>query len=388
MKKKVCIITTTRADYGFFLPLIKLIKKSEKLELQIIASGTHLEEKYGNTINEIIADKNTINARVSIIHDASDLGILETMSDAVKKIGVVIKDLNPDMVILLGDRFETFSIASSCVILNIPISHISGGDVTFGANDDIFRHCITKMSYLHFVACEQYKNRVIQLGENPKRVFSVGSLSVEGIHNFDFLSKMEIEKEIGIKLDSTLLATFHPITMETESQSEQFAEFLSAIAAQNRYNFLFTSPNADNRRDDLVKMLDEFVIKFPQKIKIVNSLGTKKYLSIMRYCVGVIGNSSSGILEVPSFKKPTINIGNRQKGRVSADSIIHCKSDKNEILRALTTISSASFLKKLSFVKNPYEQKDTAKKIVKKIEEVIYSKIKPKQFFDIKNENF
>ena len=383
MKKKICIITTTRAEYSFFKPLIRHIKKSDKLELQIIVTGTHLEEKYGHTLDEILNDGNKPDACVKIMADDSKLGIINTMSAAVKNVGEAIDKLKPDMVLLLGDRYEAFSIASACLILGVPIAHISGGDVTYGAYDDMFRHSITKMSYLHFTSCEEYRRRVIQLGESPDRVFSVGSLSVENILKIDLLTKLEIEKYLGFPLDNVLLATFHPTTMEVNSQSEQFEQFLMAVAQQNYYKFLFTRPNADTNREELSLKLDEFSKKYPEKVKVVESLGVLRYLSAMKYSAGVIGNSSSGILESPSLKKGTINIGNRQKGRICADSVINCDAKKDDILEAIKLLSSADFQKKLLNVESPYEKENISENIVSKIEEVIYQNFKPKLFFDL-----
>lgn len=383
MKKKICIITTTRAEYSFFKPLIRCIKKSDKLELQIIATGTHLEEKYGYTLDEILNDGNKPDICVKIMDDDSELGIINTMSAAVKNVGEAIDKLKPDMVLLLGDRYEAFSIASACVILGVPIAHISGGDVTYGAYDDMFRHSITKMSYLHFTSCEEYRRRVIQLGESPDRVFSVGSLSIENILKIDLLTKPEIEKYLGFSLDNVLLATFHPTTMESDSQSEQFEQFLMAVGEQNLYKFLFTRPNADTNREELSLKLDKFSKKYPEKIKVVESLGVLRYLSAMKYSTGVVGNSSSGILEAPSLKKGTINIGNRQKGRICADSVINCVAKKDDILRAIELLSSADFQKKLLTVKSPYEKENTSENIVSKIEEVVYQDFKPKLFFDL-----
>lgn len=383
MKKKVCIITSTRADYGFFRPLIKAVKSSEKLQLQIIVTGTHLEKKYGHTIDEILNDGNIPNLTVPIIADDTKSGILQTMADATKKVGDAILQLLPDMVVVLGDRYEIFSIASACVISGVPIAHISGGDVTYGAYDDIFRHCITKMSYLHFASCEEYRQRVIQLGEAPNRVFSVGSVAIENLRSQQLLPKPEIEEKVGFNLDNTLLATFHPTTMETASQGKQFQELLSALEEQNDYNVIFTMPNADTNREELVAMLNEFATRNPKKVKIVESLGSLNYLSVMKYCAGIIGNSSSGIMEAPSFKKATINIGNRQKGRICAASVINCAAKKEEILQALETLASKEFQEIVANVINPYEQENTSAKIVKKLEEVILQQIRPKEFFNI-----
>jgi GDP/UDP-N,N'-diacetylbacillosamine 2-epimerase (hydrolysing) len=301
IKKKICFISSTRADYGYLRPLILAMQKSANLQPQLIATGTHFEEKYGNTIDEIRSDL-TPDAAVKIISDVAGIDVLQTMSNALLEVGKKIQQLAPDMVVALGDRYEMFAIAASCVALGIPLSHISGGDVTYGANDDIYRHCLTKMSYLHFTSCEKYRSRIIQLGEDPQRVFNVGSLSVEAAKNMKFLSQDELEKEIGFDLKKTMLATFHPVTNELESQTQQFRELLEAAISQQQFYFLFTAPNADASRENLAALLDDYAKKFPQKIKVVSSLGSLKYLSAMNYCVGVIGNSSSGILRHQASK--------------------------------------------------------------------------------------
>jgi UDP-hydrolysing UDP-N-acetyl-D-glucosamine 2-epimerase len=381
--KKVCIITATRAEYGLLRPLIFELKKNPNIETQIIATGTHLDKRYGYTLNEILNDGLKPNACIEIIENDTQTGILSTMANAIKKVGKELKKLNPYMVVLLGDRYEIFAVASACVILNIPIAHISGGDITYGAYDDMFRHSITKMSNLHFTSCEEYKNRVIQLGENPESVFNFGSLSIENIKNLTLLSKHQLNEELNIDLENTLLATFHPVTMENSTQKEQFSELLEALIEQKKYNVLFTRANADTNSSELNKILDEFVQIHPQKIKVVESLGVLKYLSAMKYCAGVIGNSSSGILETPSFRIPTINIGNRQKGRLQASSILNCEAKKDGILKALDKISSNKFKRILEKAKNPYEGENTARKIANEVEIFVNKFNKIKEFYDI-----
>lgn len=384
MKKRICVISATRADYSFLKPLLDQLKQRNKIILQIIITGTHLEKRYGYTIQEIIADGYNPNACIQIIENDIPMGILSTMSNAIKKVGKTIEQLAPDMVILLGDRYETFSIASACVIFNIPIAHISGGDVTYGAYDDMFRHAITKMSYLHFVSCEEYRNRVIQMGENPDRVFTVGSLSVENLLKTKLYSKDQIEAFLDFPVENSLLATFHPVTMESVYQRQQFNELLLALSEKKEYNVIFTRPNADTNRSELNRILNEFAKKNPKKVKVVESLGVTKYLSVMKYCIGVIGNSSSGILEAPSLKKGSINIGNRQKGRISANSVIHCNANKAEILKAIDLLVSEKFQKIVKTVKNPYQQTNTSERIAKEIEKIIYERIKIKEFYNLR----
>lgn len=384
MKKKLCIISSSRSDYGFFKPLIVQINNTKKFDLKIIATGTHLEESYGSSINDILKD-NLKPIKIKTFVSDSDQGIIETIANVAKYIGSELIKINPDLVFLVGDRYETLTLAQLCVVLNIPVAHISGGDLTIGANDDMFRHAISKLSQLHFTSCEDYKKRVIQLGEEPKRVFNAGSLSLENIDNLALLSKNEIENDLKINLTNALLATFHPVTMEKNSQNNQFDELLKAIDIQKKYQFIFTLPNQDNGRDDLVKKLNNFAKKNPHKVKIFTSLGTHKYLSIMKHCSGVIGNSSSGILEAPSFKIPTINIGNRQQGRICAKSVINCLPLAKEILKSLDKIDKPNFKKILKTTINPYKKKNSSQFIIKTIENYLSStNINHKKFYDLK----
>lgn len=381
--KKVCVITSTRAEYGLLRPLIFDIKKNSNLELQILVTGTHLDKKYGYTLAEILNDEIKPNACIEIIEDDTKTGILSTMANATKKIGEELQKLKPDIVVLLGDRYETFAIASACVILNIPIAHISGGDITYGAYDDMFRHSITKMSNLHFTSCEEYRKRVIQLGENPETVFNVGSLSFENIKNLNLLSLEQINEDLGIDIKNTILATFHPVTMENSTQKEQLQELLDALVEQKKYTVLFTKANADTDSSELNEMLDNYHIRFPKKIKVVDSLGVLRYLSVMKHCACVIGNSSSGIIETPSFKVATINIGNRQKGRIQAQSILNCESKKTDILKAIEKFSEPEFLQILKTTKNHYEGENTVKIIVQQIEIFVNKLNTLKSFYDL-----
>ncbi len=382
--KKICVVTATRAEYGLLRPLMINLRQSQKIQLQVIVTGTHLEKEYGETINEIIQDGFEPDKCIRIIHDDTPIGILHTMSNAIKGVGEALQTLKPDLLTLLGDRYETCAIASAAVVLGIPIAHLHGGEVTYGAYDEVFRHAITKMSYIHFTSTEEYRNRVIQMGESPKRVFNVGALGVENVLNVKLLSKEELEKETGFPMKNTLLATFHPVTMESISQENQFKALLDAIVEHPNFNILFTRPNADTNRQQLNNMLDIYSNKLRNRMKVVESMGVAKYLSAMKYCAGVIGNSSSGIIEAPSMKVGTINIGNRQRGRISANSVIHCESVKEDIIQALCQLSSVKFQDSLATIVNPYEGINTSKTIALQLENTLMSEFKPKEFYDIK----
>ena len=381
--KKVCVVTATRAEYGLLKSLLYKLSKSENTILQIIVTGTHLEKKYGETINEILEDGFKPDKCVPIIQDDTTYGVLTTMSNAIKDVGRALQSLSPDVVVLLGDRYETLSIASSAVILGIPIAHLYGGEITYGAYDELFRHAITKMAYLHFTSTDVYRRRVIQMGESPERVFNVGALGVENILNTNLLSKNELESVIDFPMDNTILVTFHPVTTEVNSQKEQFKALLDAVIDYPQYKALFTRPNADTNSTHLNEMLDEYSFKYRNRIKVVDSLGVVKYLSAMKYCAGVVGNSSSGIVEAPSMKVGTINVGNRQKGRISADSVIHCTPIKSEIIKSFNKLSSLEFKQSLSEIVNPYEGKNTSEVIIDKLLGFLELGFTNKVFYDI-----
>jgi UDP-hydrolysing UDP-N-acetyl-D-glucosamine 2-epimerase len=380
--KKICVVTATRAEYGLLRPVLFKLNQSNRVQLQIIVTGTHLEKKYGETIKEIRQDGFTPDNSIRIFVNDTPKGILGTMANAIKSVGEAFENLKPDLIVLLGDRYETLAIASAAAVLGIPIAHLYGGEVTYGAYDEVFRHAITKMSYYHFTATDEYRKRVIQMGESPERVFCVGSLGVENVLNIELLSKTELESKIDFCMDNTLLITFHPVTMELGSQKAQFEALLEAICKNSNYNSLITRSNADTNRSELDDILDRYS-KNNNKMKVVDSLGVVKYLSAMKYSAGVVGNSSSGIVEAPSMKVGTIDIGNRQKGRIRAKSIIHCNPTKKDIIEALEILNSEDFNNNLASIINPYEGKETSTNIATRLEELVYSDCKPKEFFNL-----
>lgn len=365
---KVCIITATRAEYGIFKPLLAELSKNKDIDLQIIATGTHLSNKYGHTIDMIMADGFKVNKQVDILDDTdSSMGIIKTMSRAQLGIGEALTELQPELVVVLGDRYELIPIVSSAVILNIPVCHIHGGEISEGALDDMFRHAVTKMSTLHFPACEEYRNNLLQMGENPAYVFNYGSLGVENVNNLQVLSRKEISEYVGFSVNKhTLLVTFHPITTESDSQLTQFMALLDALnELDDSYSYIFTRPNSDQGREELNNALDSFATN--HKCFVSESLGMLRYLSAMKYCGAVVGNSSSGIIEAPSFKVATIDIGNRQKGRTCANSVIHVPSDKETIKKAIKEIDRDEYQNLLQCISNPYEGENTSKKMAETI---------------------
>ena len=384
MAKKIRIsaITTTRADYGIMRPLLLKLDKEMWCDLRICVSGTHLLEEYGYTINEIIEDGLNIVYKLKIrsIEENQIMKTADIMSETIKGFSEYFLDEKPDAVLLLGDRYEIFEVAASATICNIPIIHIAGGETTQGAMDEVFRHSITKMSYLHLASTEEYRRRIIQLGENPKRVFNTGALGVENVRKVKCLSKKELEDNLGFRLDKDYaVVTFHPVTLENNSALKQLKELLKVIGKHKDMKFIITKANADIDGEKINNELEKFVRKNDHCL-LVASLGTLRYFSAIKYSRCVIGNSSSGIVEVPSFNKPTINIGDRQKGRIQSNSIINCKPYEEDIEKALS--KALRFNKK---VINPYGNGNSSDKMLKVIKKVFYdNKIDlKKEFYDL-----
>ena len=370
-KLKICAVTTTRADYGIMRPLLVKLNKEKWCDLKLAVTGTHLLKQFGYTIKEIEKDNLNIDAKISIMSRANDNPV-ETgkiMAKTVSKFTEYFDTSKPDVVLLLGDRFETFEVAAAATVSMIPVIHIAGGETTEGAIDEVFRHSITKMSYLHLASTEEYRKRIIQLGEEPERVYNTGALGVENVLNVKCFSKDELSKELGFELDRPYgVVTFHPVTLESGSVVKQLKELLKVLHEHQEMKFIITKANADQSGERINEELEKFVKKNKNCI-VVSSLGTLKYFSAIEYSDVVIGNSSSGIVEVPSFNKPTINIGNRQRGRIQAESVINCKPEKEDIERALK--KALKFNKK---VKNPYGDGKTSDKMIKIIKNTFFGK--------------
>jgi len=384
-KRRICIVTGSRAEYGLLYWLIKEVKADKDLKLQLIVTGMHLSSEFGSTYKEIEKDfKIDKKIDMQLSFDTS-VGISRSMGIAQTSIAEAYNELKPDIVVVLGDRYEIFSAASAAMIAKIPIAHIHGGEITEGSWDDCIRHCISKMSHLHFTATEEYKNRVIQLGEHPNRVFNVGGVGIENIKRLKLLSKNELENLINFKLNKrNLLITFHPVTLDNNTSQEQFQELLDAINKLDDTNIIFTKTNSDLNGKVINKMIDGYTSGNPKKSIGFTSLGQLRYLSTLQYVDAVVGNSSSGLLEAPSFKIGTINIGDRQKGRIKAPSVINCEPKKNSILVALTELYSKKFLKILKTSINPYGDGHSSQKIIKKIKKVNLNTILKKSFYDLK----
>lgn len=382
MRKKICFVTGSRADYGLLYPLLKKIRgEGEKeFDLKIIATGMHLSREFGSTYKSIKRDGFKIDAKVKM-HIFGDSAVDITKSTGQGMVGFadVFNKIKPDMVVLLGDRFEILSSAVAAFFARIPVAHIHGGEMTIGALDDAMRHAITKFSQLHFTSTEVYRRRVIQLGESPKRVFNTGALGIDNIKKMKLLNKSELEKELGIKIKGkTALVTFHPVTLEDKTAGPQFKELLAALSELKELKVIFTKPNADIGGKIIIRLIDDYIKNNPGKAVGFISLGQLRYLSLIRFVNVVVGNSSSGIIEVPSFNKPTVNIGDRQKGRIKADSVIDCQPRKEDILRALKRTFSPEFRSFCKTVKNVYGNGNAAGRIYKVL------KSKNRNLWDIK----
>lgn len=386
MKRKICVVTGTRAEYGLLYWLMQEIKQDNDLELQLVVTGMHLSPEFGLTYKEIVKDFKIDKKIEMLLSSDTAVGISKSMGLAQISFAEAFDELQPDILLLLGDRYEILSAASSAMVAKIPIAHLHGGETTEGAFDEAIRHSITKMSHLHFTATEEYKNRVIQLGEQPNRVFNVGGVGIENIQRLSLLSKDEFEKSIDFTLNKkNILVTFHPVTLEHTSVAKQFQNLLNTIDGLNNTHILFTKANSDTNGRVINSMIDNYVQNNSDKAIGFTSLGQLRYLSAMQYVDCVVGNSSSGLIEAPSFKIGTLNIGDRQKGRVMAQSVISCLPIQADIEAAFNKLYSPEFTKILSNVNNPYDNGNTSKKIKKIIKNTNLDGILKKSFYDVIN---
>ena len=383
--KKICVITGTRAEYGLLSKLMKRIDDCPDMQLQIIATNMHLSPEFGLTYREIEADGFHIDKKVEMLL-SSDTRNATTKSLGLGIIGFAdaFEDLAPDMIVILGDRYEMLGAASAALLYGIPIAHISGGDVTEGAYDDAIRHSISKMSHLHFTSAEEYRQRVIQLGEQPDRVFNFGAIGLDNMRQIQFLDRQSLEQSIGFEIgEDCILVTYHPVTMERNSAETQFGALLEAIDRVG-CRVIFTKPNSDSDGRIIIKMIDEYVAANSDKAACYTSLGYVRYLSALQFVKAAVGNSSSGILEVPSFGIPTVNIGDRQKGRLRADSVIDCNTDVDSIEKAIRGALSQEWQTIARNATNPYEQPDTVARIFDVLQQCDLSQMKQKRFYDIR----
>ncbi len=384
--KKICIVTGTRAEYGILKLLISALSHDPTIDLRIVATGTHLSPDFGNTYKAIEADGFNIDRKVEmLLNSDSKSAISKSMGIAMLGFSDYFEERHPDLVVLLGDRYEIFAVATCAAVALIPIAHLHGGEATFGLYDEYFRHSITKMSTLHFTCCEVYRNRVIQLGEHPDTVFNVGALGVEHIKKIQLLTKHELEQSIGFSLDKPYgLVTFHPVTLDERDSTHYFQEMLEAMDKIDDMVFILTKANADDSGRAINRLIDAYVRKNGQKAIAFESLGQLRYLSAMNYCEFVLGNTSSGILEAPSMKVPTVNIGDRQAGRVRAKSVIDCEPTVQSIYDAILRARSKEMKKICKDVISPFEGQNTSLQICEIIKQYLNSeKHLAKQFYDL-----
>lgn len=383
--RKICVVTGSRAEYGLLSGLMRAIQEDKELQLQVIATNMHLSPEFGLTYREIEKDGFLIDKKVQMLL-SSDTPNATAKSVGLATIGFAdaYEDLRPDLIVVLGDRFEILAAVSAALFYKIPVAHLHGGEITEGAYDDCIRHAITKMSHLHFTSTEAYRQRVIQLGEQPDRVFYVGAIGVENIKRVPLMSQEELEESVGFELgEKSLLVTYHPVTLDNHTAESQCRNLLEALDAFPDYKVIFTLPNSDTDGRIIIRLINEYVSLRPERCMAVPSLGLRRYLSALRYVSAVVGNSSSGIIEVPSFGIPTLDIGDRQKGRIAAESVWHCGTRKEEIKEGLKEVLSDAFRRKAKVCINPYEKTDTVKNIFKVISSYPLDRLRQKKFYDI-----
>ena len=382
--RKICFVTGTRAEYGLLSRLMRLVKEDKDLQLQVIATNMHLMPEYGETYKEIEKDGFTIDKKVYMHKPSDDAhGIISSMAEEMQGMNDALSELKPDILVLLGDRYEILVAAQVALIHRIPIAHIHGGEVTEGAFDDAIRHSVTKMSSLHFTSCEEYRHRVIQMGEQPSRVFDVGSLGVENIKAVPLMTKDELEASLDFKIDTqTILVTYHPVTLGGDP-AKDIREFLDALDQLKDLKVIFTMPNSDTGRDAIALAVENYVEKHSNRAKAYTSLGLKRYLSTLQFVKAAVGNSSSGIIEVPSFGIPTLNIGDRQKGRLASKSVVNCGTSKDEVIAGLKLCLSEEMQKAAKTYENPYAKPDTANLIYQELKNIELAGLNLKTFYDL-----
>lgn len=381
--KKICVVTGGRAEYGLLRWVMDGIHHSTKLDLQLAVTGMHLSPEFGLTVDAIEADGFTVDRKIEMLLSSDTaVGVTKSMGLGIIGFADALADLKPDLMLVLGDRYEIFAAAVSGLIARIPIAHLHGGESSEGVIDESIRHSITKLSHLHFVATETYRRRVIQLGEQPNRVFTVGGLGVDSITRLQLMSRKQLENSLEIKLQKrNLLITYHPITLEQNTSASQMNELLMALSSLEDIGLVFTMPNADTDGRILFQQIGEFCLNH-KNAKVFRSLGQLRYFSCLNHFDGVVGNSSSGLTEAPSFKKGTINIGDRQRGRLKAISVIDCQANEAAITQALQKLFSPAFQSALKTVENPYGNGGASAEIVRVIEEFPLSELLKKQFFN------
>jgi len=362
----VAVFTGTRAEYGLLYWLLKDIQADPELQLKLLVSGTHLSPEFGNTYTQIEADGFDINEKVEMLLSSdTPIGVAKSMGLAVIGYSDALSRMSPDVLVILGDRFEALAVAQTAMILRIPVIHLHGGEITEGAYDDAIRHAITKLSFLHCTSTNEYQQRVIQLGESPERVRNVGAIGLDHLLRSKMMPLIELEKSLNFSLSKPfLLVTYHPVTLANEAPEASFNALLSSLDDFPNYQVILTYPNADDGGRRIIPILETYATNQPERVLAIPSLGQLRYLSAVKHAAAVIGNSSSGIIEVPSFDVPTVNIGARQRGRLAAKSVINCTPDQTSISKAITCALERSYTSIGDKIINPYGQGDASSQII------------------------
>lgn len=385
MNSKITVFTGTRAEYGLLFWLLKDIQNAADLDLQILVSGSHLSPEFGNTFKQIEADGFKIDEKVEMLLSSdSSSGTVKSMGLGMIGFSDALLRLSPDLLIILGDRFEALAVAQTALILQIPILHIHGGEITEGAYDDSIRHAITKLSYLHATSTDEYRQRVIQLGESPNRVRNVGAVGLEHLNRTKLMSIEELSKSLGFNVtDKFFIVTYHAATCGNEEPSDSFLAIIEALEHFPMYQVILTYPNADEGGRTIIKLIEEYSLMNPSRVLAIPSLGQLRYLSLISQSTAVIGNSSSGILEVPAYDVPTINVGIRQKGRLAAKSVINAEPNKLKIIESIDTAINRTYKGQNEIISHPYGDGNSCSKILEMIRSLKFEPAKTKAFYDI-----
>ncbi|MGO0305857.1 UDP-N-acetylglucosamine 2-epimerase [Endozoicomonas acroporae] len=383
--RKIAIFTGTRAEYGLLYWVINGIHESSQAELQLLVGGMHLSPEFGYTIDRIEQDGFPIAERMEfLLSSDSPVGLTKSMGLALISASEALQRQKPDLLVILGDRFEALAIAQAAMVARVPVAHLHGGETTEGAIDEAFRHAITKMAHLHFTSTEAYRQRVIQLGENPENVFNYGAPGIDNIIRLPLLNREELSKAIGIEIDSRFfLVTYHPVTLTSDGAISSLSNLLAVLDRYPEHQLIITYPNADTHGRKLIELLEAYKRDNPERVQLVQSLGQLRYLSAMKFCDAVIGNSSSGLIETPTFGTPTLNIGDRQKGRIFGNTVINCGDSENEIESGMKKIMNPDFRQECKKSHNPYGKGDSSEKILETIINHPLENLIKKTFFDL-----
>ena len=385
MKKiKICIVNSSRAEYGLLKNLIKKLRSIKKFDFHLSVTGTHLSKTHGFTINEIIKDKIKIDSKIRILKSGdSSNDISNSFSKGVSQYSKLFQKINPKLILILGDKFEVMSAAIASTLHRIPIAHIHGGEETIGSLDNVIRHAITKMSHIHFASTKEYRSRIIQMGENPKYVFDVGAIGLENVNQIKFMDKKFFKKEYEINFKKkTIMICFHPVTLEPKTEKKYIGEILKSLIYFKDCNLIFTSPNADHGYTNILHSIKTFV-KNNKNAYFIESFGRTEFISCLKLSTVILGNSSSGIIEAPSLKTFTINLGSRQKGRIQANSVFNCEIKKNLMIKLIDRIINKKLKTKKDTFKNPYFKKNSSNKIIHELKKIDYSSLIKKRFLKL-----